>query len=165
MTERSARFALPFILPGQAQKEVFHNEALAMADALLHPVVEGPPLAAPPAAPAEGRCWIVAAGATGAWAGEANRIAAWTAGGWRFLAPVPGLLAWNRAAGHWLHWTGTAWGDGTLPVAGISVGGKKVVGTRQPAVPSPSGGTTIDAEARAALNAVIVALKTHGLID
>jgi len=165
MTERSARFAFPFLLPGQAQKEVFHNEALAMADTLLHPVVEGSPLAAPPAAPEVGRCWIVAAGAGGAWADEDGRLAAWTAGGWRFLAPVPGLIAWNRAAGHWLQWDGTRWSDGTLPVAGLSVAGKKVVGARQAAVPSPSGGTTIDAEARAALNAVIVALKTHGLID
>lgn len=165
MTERSARFALPFILPGQAQKETYHNEALSIADALLHPVVEGAPQAAPPAAPAEGGCWIVAEGASGEWVGQATRLAVWTAGGWRFLAPVPGLVAWNRAAGYWLQWTGTAWSDGTLPVAGISVGGKKVLGTRQGAVPSPSGGTTIDTEARVALDAVIVALKTHGLID
>ena len=32
MTERSTRFALPFILPGQAQKEAFHNEAVAAID-------------------------------------------------------------------------------------------------------------------------------------
>ena len=165
MTERSARFGFPFILPGQAQKEIYHNEALAMADSLIHPVVEGPPQAVPPAAPGEGRCWIAAAGATGAWSGQENRLATWTSAGWRFLAPVPGLLAWNRAAGHWLHWSGTAWSNGILPTAGLSVGGKQVVGARGSAVPSPSGGTTIDAEARASLQAVIVALKTHGLID
>lgn len=33
MTDTSARFALPLILPGQAQKEIFHNEALALLDA------------------------------------------------------------------------------------------------------------------------------------
>lgn len=165
MTDHSARFAFPFLQSGQAQKEVFHNEALAMADALLHPVVEAAPTAAPPAAPELGQCWIVAAGAGGDWAGQANRLAAWTSGGWRFLAPVPGLLAWDRTAGHWLHWSGSAWSDGALPAAGLRVGGQQVVGNRQPAVPSPSGGTIIDQEARASLSAVIVALKTHGLID
>jgi hypothetical protein len=29
MADTTPRFALPFILPGQAQKELFHNEALA----------------------------------------------------------------------------------------------------------------------------------------
>lgn len=165
MSDVSARFALPFLQPGQAQKEVFHNEALAIADMLLHPVVEGPPLAAPPADPVAGQCWIVGAEPSGAWAGAANKLAAWTGGGWRFVAPVPGLLAWSRAGSCWLHWSGSAWSDGTLPAAGLSVGGRKVVGARGAAIPSPSGGTIIDEEARAAVAAVIVALKSHGLID
>jgi hypothetical protein len=32
-------------------------------------------------------------------------------------------------------------------------------------VPSPSGGTIIDAEARLAVDALIAALMSHGLID
>jgi len=165
MTERSARFALSFILPGQAQKEAFHNEALAALDGLLHPVVEGAPLAAPPNQPQVGRCWIVAEGAEAAWAGRGNSLALWTSAGWRFLEPVPGMAAWDTAAGHWVHWTGSKWSDGTLPVAGIAVGGQQVVGSRGAAIASPSGGTTIDTEARETLDRIIVALKTHGLID
>lgn len=110
MTETSARFALPFLLPAQAQKEVYHNEALAMIDALLHPVVEGPAAATPPPAPEVGRCWIVAAGATGAWTGAAGKLAIATSGGWRFMGPVPGLLSWDRLAARWLQWDGSAWG-------------------------------------------------------
>mgnify|MGYP006199852597 CR=1 FL=1 len=34
MSDATARFALPFILPGQAQKELFHNEALTRLEAL-----------------------------------------------------------------------------------------------------------------------------------
>jgi len=61
--------------------------------------------------------------------------------------------------------TGTAWSDGNWPVATLTIGDQQVVGARLETVPSPSGGTTIDAEARAAVDAVIVALRTHGLIE
>ena len=165
MTERSARFALPLLQPGQAQKEVFHNEALTAVDLLLEAAVEGAPIAAPPATPQTGQCWIVAAGATDAWAGQDDRLAGWTAGGWRFLSPQPGMRVWNKAEGLWLHWDGFAWSDGSLPAAGLVVAGERVVGPRQPGIASPSGGTTIDGEARAAIISIIVALETHGLID
>ena len=165
MTERSARFALPLLQPGQAQKEVFHNEALTTVDLLLEAAVEGAPIAVPPATPQIGECWIVAGGATGAWTGQEDRIAGWTAGGWRFIEPQPGTRAWDKTAGLWLHWNGSDWSDGSLPVAGLVIAGQQVVGSRQPTISSPSGGTTIDAEARAAIASIIVALRTHGLID
>lgn len=165
MTETSARFALPFILPGQAQKEAFHNEALALLDAGLHPVVETGPIDAPPADPAPGQCWPVGAGAEGEWAGRAGSLACRTSGGWRFLAPVPGMTVWRLDAGYRLHWTGSAWSDGAWPVAALVIDGEQVVGARLGSVPSPSGGTIIDAQARTAVDAVIVALRTHGLIE
>lgn len=165
MTERSARFALPLLQPGQAQKEAFHNDALTAIDLLLEAAVEGAPTATPPATPQIGQCWIVGEAAADAWAGQVTRLAAWTAGGWRFLQPQPGTRAWNKAAGLWLYWNGSAWSDGSLPAAGIVIEGQQVVGPRQSIISSPSGGTTIDAEARAALASVIVALQTHGLID
>jgi len=164
MTERSARFDLPFILPGQAQKETYHNEALAALDGLVHPAIEGF-LAPPPANPVAGQCWIVAGGASGEWAGQEGRLALHTAGGWRFLAPVVGMAVWDKAAGHARLWTGSNWSDGKLPVAGLTVAGQQVVGGRLGPIASPSGGTTIDAEARAAIASLIVALKSHGLTD
>lgn len=161
----SARFALPFLVPGQAQKEVFHNEALALLDAAVHPCVEQGPNATPPASPAPGQGWIVATGATGDWAGSDHSVAVWTDAGWRFVAPVDGMLVWNKAAGHWVHWTGAAWSDGFLPAAGIRIGGDQVLGPRLAEVPSPSGGTIIDSEARAAIAAIIATFKSHGLTD
>lgn len=160
----TARFALPLIAPGQAQKEVHHNEALTAIDAALHACVEDMPLTDPPAGPADGESWLVATGATGAWADRDDSLATWTGGGWRFAAPVPGMTAWNRPAGNWLHWSGSEWVAG-WPVAALLIGGEQVVGARQQDVPSPSGGTTIDVEARAAIDQLIVTLKTHGLID
>lgn len=165
MSESSARFALPFIVPGQAQKELFHNEALARIDAALHAVVEEGPAAEAPASPAPGQSWIVAPGAGGAWSGKSAAIACWTAGGWRFVDPVEGMLVWNRVAGVWMRWTGSEWSEGTLPAAALLIGGQQVVGPRLAEVPSPSGGTTIDVEARAAISAVIATLKSHGLTD
>lgn len=165
MVESTARFALPFILPGQAQKEVFHNEALTALDCALHGCVEGNGAADPPADPQPGASWIVGNLATADWAGRDGALASWTAGGWRFVAPVPGMTVWNKAAGYWLHWTGEDWADGEWPVSKLTIGGVQVVGERLPDVPSPSGGTTIDAEARAAINQLIATLKSHGLID
>ena len=165
MTETSARFALPFILPGQAQKEAYHNEALTRLDAALHACVAGDPTDVVPAEPVPGQCWIVAPGAAGAWAGQADNLACWTAGGWRFVSPVPGMIVWNTDTGYVMHWSGSAWSNGEWPVFALTIGGQQVVGARLEAVPSPSGGTIIDAEARAAVDAVIVALRTHGLIE
>lgn len=165
MTEHTPRFRLPFIVPGQAQKELFHNEALVAVDALLHPAIAGGPIAVPPAAPDAGDSWLVAAGASGAWQGRDHNLATWTEGGWRFAAPAHGMRVWNRAEALWLQWEGNGWNDGELRGARLVVGGRQVVGERQPSVPSPSGGTIIDAEARATIAALIVALRSHGLID
>lgn len=165
MTETSARFALPFILPGQAQKEAYHNEALTLVDGALHACIEAAPLATPPVDPDPGQCWIVAAGATGAWAGETDALACWTAGGWRFVAAVPGMTAWNKGIGCWLTWSGTAWSGGELPATALSIEGLQVVGPRLATVASPSGGTIIDTEARAAVDSLIATLKSHGLIE
>lgn len=165
MTEASTRFALPFILPGQAQKEQFHNEALLLLDGALHAAVEEGPLATPPLAPEAGQAWLVAADATGAWDGADDALALWTDAGWRFIPPVPGMLVWNLDLGHWHHWTTSGWSDGALPASAIMIGGDQIVGPRLPTISSPSGGTIIDAEARAAVDSVIVSLRTHGLID
>ncbi|MEG8028176.1 DUF2793 domain-containing protein [Sphingomonas aerolata] len=75
--ETSARTGLPLLQPGQAQKEMGHNEALALIDLLLQPTVVTVGLNVPPAAPAPGACWIVGAAPTGDWGGMRRR---WRAG-------------------------------------------------------------------------------------
>lgn len=165
MSAETARLSLPFIVPGQAQKEVYHNEALTRIDLALHAAVEGSPLASVPESPSEGQCWIVGSGATGAWSGKEGSLAGWTAGGWRFVHPVIGISVWNKASGYPIHWLGNQWSGGESRAAAILINGKKVVGERQPSVPSPSGGTVIDAEARATIAALTATLKSHGLIE
>jgi hypothetical protein len=163
--EQTARFALPMLAPGQAQKEWFHNEALQRVDTLLCPVVESAPLAQPPASPAEGQCFIVAAGAAGAWAGHDGALAAFTPGGWRFISPIEGLRVLDRASGEiWLR-RGGSWESGIVRAQEIRVAGQTVIRQRQPAISQPSGGTTIDAECRSAVTALLGALQAHGLVS
>ena len=106
------------------------------------------PPAVPPD-PAAGQCWIVAVGAGGAWSGHDGALAAWTGGGWRFLAPFEGMSAWSVAD------------------AGVArrTGGQWVVADRRPAIAGPSGGSVVDVEARAALTAILDSMRRHGVIS
>ena len=160
----TARFALPLLESGQAQKELTHNEALARIDIGLHAGVEEAGLDVPPAQPSVGQCWIVGPAPTGAWIGYAGALAGWTGGGWRFLSPRDGMRVWNRAASRAVVRVGTAWEDGVVRARGILVDDVQVVGAAQPAVPAPMGGATIDAEARVAIGRILARLTAHGLL-
>ncbi|QGP78106.1 DUF2793 domain-containing protein [Sphingobium sp. CAP-1] len=163
--DMTARWALPQLFAGQAQKEIFHNEALTRIDALLHGRVESADEATPPGAPAPGQCWIVADGATGAWAGQSGAIACWSEGGWRFLAARAGARMDVADRGHALFHDGAEWRDGEIRGDGLYLDGARVVTVRQAAVSAPSGGTVIDMEARATIATILTALRAHGLIE
>ena len=164
MTDATARLALPLIASGQAEKEVFHNEALTRIDALLQPAVEAILQDAPPIAPAPGQCWVVGAAPSGAWEGQAMAIVAWTDGGWRFVAPRAGMRVWSLADTVSADFDGATWTLGALHARRLLVDGTPVVGPQQSAVPDPSGGTAPDVQARAAISAILGALRAHGLI-
>ena len=66
-------------------------------------------LTAPPAAPADGDRYIVASGATGAWAGWDLNVAYWVDGAWMRLVPRPGWLAWVADEAAFVGWDGAAW--------------------------------------------------------
>lgn len=149
MSEDTGRLALPLLAVAQAQKEMTHNEALARIDILAQPVVEAVAPATVPAAPMPGQCWIVGPTPTGAWAGQANALAGWTQGGWRFVAPFEGMSAWSVANQGMVRREGINW----------------VVASRQPAVANPTGGLVVDTEARAAIFSILNALRSHGHIS
>jgi hypothetical protein len=163
--EVTARWALPLLQSGQAQKEMFHNEALAALDLLAQGAVLSAGANSPPADPAEGECWLVGDSPDGAWAGHSGKLAGWTAGGWRFVAPRDGMTAWVAAEGVYARYAEGVWRIGELPVATLTVAGHQVVGARQGAIPDPAGGSVIDAESRAALAAILAAMRAHGLIE
>ena len=118
----------------------------------------------PPTSPESGQSWLVGATPTGAWTGKAGHLAGWTGGGWRFVAPVDGMAVWVVADALTARFTGGVWTLGEAACAHLVIGGDRVVGPRQPAIPTPAGGAVIDAESRTALTAILGALRAHGLI-
>ena len=165
MTNATVRLALPFILPGQAQKELFHNEALQRLDLLVQATAETAPSNIPPTAPVVGAVYIAGISATGVWLGQANAIAGWTEGGWRFVAAAEGMQLAIKSSGLMARYRSSAWQIGVAEVSSVKVGTVQVVGAQRPAIADPSGGAVVDAEGRAALTAVLAALRTHGLIS
>ena len=141
-----------------------HNEALQVLDVVVSPAIEGLPLATPPGSPAVGSCYLVAASPTGAWAGQANKLAAFTSGGWRFVAAFDGLAAVVRSSGSTAVYRNGAWEVGKLRGSEVAIDGVKVVGAQQAAILAPTGGSTVDAQARSAIGSILAALRTHGLI-
>ncbi len=158
------RLGLPLLAVAQAQKEVTHNEALTLLDAAVQPVVVAE-TSSVPSNPTAGQAWIVGPAADGAWAGRAGAVAAWTQGGWRFVAPFEGMAVWDLALAMPRRRAGSAWLSGQARGTTLTHDGYQVVGPRQPAIAAPSGGSTVDVEARATIAGVLAALRTHGLIS
>jgi hypothetical protein len=142
---QSPRHHLPFLAVGQAQKEITHNEALLLADALLFASVETE-LSVPPMLAADtniGKCWLIGAGATGIWQSKVGQIAVWPGGSWRYLLPIDGMRIWNNANN-----TRMFRRDGAWHIAA--------------AIPDATGGSVIDIEARAAVAAILQLLRQNG---
>lgn len=139
----TARFELPLLFAGQAQKEGYVNEMAARIDALLHLAVEAE-LAVPPASPSDGQAWLIGAGASGVWNGKSGQVAARQAGNWLYFSPRHGMRLLNRATGQFMQFTGT-WAAPSRPAA-------------------PSGGSVVDVEARAAISGLLSCLTSAGIV-
>lgn len=162
--ETSARLQLPYLQPGQAQKELYHNEALALLDIAVQAVVLAVGQNAPPPSAALGEAWIVGTAPTDGWAGMGGAIAGWTSGGWRFVAPFEGLAVWSRADSALARYANGAWVVGRVQGKALIIDGDQLVGARQAAIGSPQGGGVVDAECRTALTSILNAMRAHGLI-
>lgn len=162
--ESTARLALPLLQPGQAQKEMFHNEALTRIDLCLQGAIIANGENHPPADPQPGEAWIIGDTPDGDWAGRALQIAGWTTGGWRYVAPLAGMTLWFPAQKCFVQYDGHTWREGEVAARQLVIDGEKVVGTRQGAIADPSGGAVVDVEAREVIGAVLEALRQHGLV-
>lgn len=138
----TARLRLPLLFAAQAQKEVFHNEALARIDGLLHAAVLGE-AEQPPQTCEDGDCWLVSPEPSEAWSGQGGRLAMRQSGQWLFASPTHGMRVFDRSTQQFFVFSGT-WQKPTL-------------------VEEPSGGMNVDSEARAAIGALISALRAAGV--
>ena len=140
---RTDTIGLPLLFAGQAQKEFFINQAFSQIDTMLRGAVAGE-FDLPPAGPADGTAYIVGSNAQNEWDGREGMLALRIAGSWQFVPPQRGMHVFDRTAGCMRifrnEWSG-------------------------PSSVSPAeGGTNIDAEARSAIDGIIVALQNAGII-
>ena len=157
------RLVLPLIAAGQTQKDVTHNDAILALDRLVALVVTSRSLAAPPAAPAPGGCYIVPAAGAAAWGQPAGTLMHWLGdAGWLPEVPRDGQIALAADEAVMLVHRG-GW-QANWPVAGLTIAGRAVLAASPVAVALPSGGATVDAEARTAIADVITALRQMGLL-
>jgi len=150
----TTNLGLPCIEGGQAQKHVTHNEALRILDTLVQLAVDDRDLAVPPASPADGDRYIVHSGATGAWAGHVDEIAAWQDGAWQFSVPRLGWLAYVIDESLLVAWNGSAWMSAIAALTPTALNNMSLLGI----------GTTADAANpfSAKLNNALFAAKTAG---
>jgi hypothetical protein len=126
--DSSPNLTLPYIVAAQAQKHVTHNEALRGLDALVQLMVLDKDLSSPPGSPADGDRYIVAASPTGAWSGQAGKVAAWQDGAWAFYTPREGWRAWLADEDKLFFWDGSDWiapssgGGGAASAVGLHNG-------------------------------------------
>ena len=163
--ELTARLALPTLIPGQAQKEFFHNEALQLLDCIVAGAIEEPARNDPPISPAPGQSYLIGAAPTDEWSEFPDHIASFGAGGWRFLAPVIGMRVIDKSTDTVATYSSAGWEIGTVRASRIVIDGQQVVGARSGPIAAPTGGTVADDEARSAIAAILLALRQHGLIS
>jgi hypothetical protein len=101
-------------------------------------------VAHPPTAASDGDCYRIASPATGEWSGHADEVATKVGGTWHFAEPAEGMMLFDRASDRWI-WYRSGWQSAVAQTL-------------------PTGGSVIDAEARALLATHVQALQSFGLL-
>ncbi len=141
------RHELPYLVVGQAQKEITHNEALVRIDALLEPLIEAEvsTLPAVQSGAQAGKCWLVGSSPSGEWTGKSGQIACWNGGGWYFITPTEGMRIRNAALSCYMVYHTAEWHT-------------------PDSIADVTGGNMIDVEARNILNLLLSSLRTSGFV-
>lgn len=142
---QTIRYGLPLLYPGQAHKEVTHNQAITRLDLLVSAVVQGVADSPDAVAPVPGQCWLVSGTAQGVWAQKRGYIAAFLEGEWLYLAPQEGQIIYALQTAGRLVFSDGVWRD-------------------TPGFAPPAAGSVIDAEARAAILVLSETLQRFGLL-
>lgn len=142
---KTPRFAIPLLASGQAHKELFHNEALSRVDFLMHPIVQSIETDPANVVPVAGQAWLVGSGGVNAWLDHDDEIAGWTGSGWLFFAPPTSMRVYIESEDIFAIYRGS-W-------------------QMHASIGSPAAGAVIDVEARSAIDSILDALLTHGIVQ
>ena len=135
-------FSLPLLFAGQAQKEFFINQSFSLIDALLQHGVTAA-LSTPPVDVHEGDIYLVAEAATEDWSGQDAKLAILIGGGWYFVQPFKGMTIFDRSENVRLYYD--------------------EIWQRAPDPTLPTGGATIDVEARQMLSELLEVMRHVGI--
>lgn len=101
-------------ISNQANAHIPLNEDVRRLDAMVQlTVIER--TNTPPGSPANGDRYLTSSSPTGAWSGQANKIAIYY-DGWTFVTPLEGWKLWVDGEDYTMVWDGTVWRvDQTVP--------------------------------------------------
>lgn len=102
-----------------------HNANWDVLDALVEPVIKSAALATPPGSPGNGDAYIVAASPTGAWSGEATKIAVYLSrsSSWAFITPKAGWGVRNLSDSSVYVFDGTSWSANEIVAGNVILSG------------------------------------------
>src|SRR6185437_8267972 len=110
MPTNAPRLGWTELANGEAIPEVAVNQiCLLLTAAAGSFTFQSRALTAAPGSPAQLDAYLVAASPTGAWAGQAGKIAIYINTGWVFVAPVAGFIAYVVAESAFVVFDGTSW--------------------------------------------------------
>lgn len=134
--------------PPAITAELQVNEAVRRLDAIVQCSVKDRDLATPPGSPAQGDRYLVATSPTGAWAGQAGKIAYYSGSAWAFAAVPEGFRLWVADENILLVHDGSAF---------------LRVGTQAAAVADLSGGADLPTTV-SKVNELLASLRASGLL-
>lgn len=103
------RIGAPLLALDQAAPETTVNAQATLFDAFAGAHFKDRDLTAPPGSPAQGDCYLVAASPTGAWSGQAGKIAIYINTSWTFITAKEGFLFWVDDENILILYDGAAW--------------------------------------------------------
>lgn len=104
----STHLGITLVEQSQSQKEVTVNQAFTRIDAILNTGAKSKTVNTPPGSPVSGDLYIVGSSPTGAWAGQAGKLAYYDQI-WRFITPNEGMSLWVDDEDLIYSYTGSSW--------------------------------------------------------
>jgi hypothetical protein len=111
MSDDTPRLRLGQMADAQELDAMAINDALIQLDAFTDIALLGQFVNTPPSSPADGDMYLLGASPTGAWSGQAYKLAYCIDGGWRFYAPFNGLRAYVAGSHGFLVYVNGSWID------------------------------------------------------